>query len=216
MKDMINFLKLCKYSFKFKTNVIFLGVFFVIGLINEIVTKGTQYLGGFYIVICSIYMFQFIMSLSMSDMIQSSGIGRRIQLDMPVKLNVFMSVVLYTLLIIYRIIMTGMHPELSRDIAVSLFMIDVMFFLLFIYTAFVYKYFLASVLVFCFTFVFVISGLNIINNLDLFNRLSLTDAIVIGYIVILIGAILQYLICRLLIRVPISQRAFRGIFKDAK
>ena len=216
MKDMINFLKLCKYSFKFKTNVIFLGVFFMIGLINEIVTKGTQYLGGFYIVICSIYMFQFIMSLSMSDMIQSSGIGRRIQLDMPVKLNVFMSVVLYTLLIIYRIIMTGMHPELSRDIAVSLFMIDVMFFLLFIYTAFVYKYFLASVLVFCFTFVFVISGLNIINNLDLFNRLSLTDAIVIGYIVILIGAILQYLICRLLIRVPISQRAFRGIFKDAK
>lgn len=216
MKDMINFLKLCKYSFKFKTNVIFLGVFFVIGLINEIVTKGTQYLGGFYIVICSIYMFQFIMSLSMSDMIQSSGIGRRIQLDMPVKLNVFMSVVLYTMLIIYRIIMTGMHPELSRDIAVSLLMIDIMFFILFIYTAFVYKYFIASVVIFCFTFVFVTSGLNIINNLDLFNRLSLTNAIVIGYIVIMIGAILQYLICKLLIRVPISQRAFRGIFKDAK
>ena len=216
MKEMMNFIKLCKYSFKFKTNTVFLGVFFVIGLINEIVTKGTQYLGGFYIVICSIYMFQFVMSLSMSDMIQSSGIGRRIQLDIPVKLNVVMSVVLYTALIIFRIIMTGMHPELANEIAVSLLMIDVMFFVLFIYTAFVYKYFLASVLIFCFTFVFITSGLNIINNLELFSNVTLTDAIVGGYIVILIGAILQYLICRLLIRVPISQRAFRGIFKDAK
>ena len=180
MKEMMNFIKLCKYSFKFKTNTVFLGVFFVIGLINEIVTKGTQYLGGFYIVICSIYMFQFVMSLSMSDMIQSSGIGRRIQLDIPVKLNVVMSVVLYTALIIFRIIMTGMHPELANEIAVSLLMIDVMFFVLFIYTAFVYKYFLASVLIFCFTFVFITSGLNIIHNLELFSNVTLTDAIVGG------------------------------------
>ena len=216
MKEMIKFLKLCKYSFKYKTNLAFLGVFLAIGVINELVTKGTQYLGGFYVVICSIYMFQFIMSLSMSDMIQSSGIGRRIQLDMPVKLNVTLSVVLYTLRVIYRIAMNSLHPELAREIAISLLMIDIMFFELFIYTAFVYKYFIASVVVFCFTFVFVTSGLNIINNLKFLNGVTLGQAIALGYIVIAVGAAIQYLICRMLIRVPISQRAFRGIFKDAK
>lgn len=216
MKDTIKFLKLCKYSFKFKTNIIFLIIFFVIGLINEIVTKGTQYLGGFYIVLTSIYLFQFVMSLSMSDMIQSSSIGRRIQLDMPVKLNGILSIVLYTLLIIFRLSMARIHPENIRDNTSSLLMIDIMFFILFIYTGFVYKYFLVSVLIFCFTFVFITTGMNIMNSLDLFTKVSLTEVVIFGYIVIFIGAILQYLICRLLIRVPISQRAFRGVFKDAR
>ena len=131
MKDMIKFLKLCKYSFKFKTNCIFLIIFFIIGVINEVVTKGTQYLGGFYIVLTSIYLFHFVMSLSMSDMIQSSGIGRRIQLDMPVKLNGFLSIVLYSLLIVFRLSMARIHPEYIVDNTSSLLMIDIMFFLLF-------------------------------------------------------------------------------------
>ncbi|MBR6147193.1 MAG: hypothetical protein IKQ44_02420 [Lachnospiraceae bacterium] len=216
MKDMIKFLKLCKYSFKFKTNCIFLIIFFIIGVINEVVTKGTQYLGGFYIVLTSIYLFQFVMSLSMSDMIQSSGIGRRIQLDMPVKLNGFLSIVLYTLLIVFRLSMARIHPEYIVDNTSSLLMIDIMFFLLFIYTGFVYKYFIVSILVFCFTFAFITTGMNIMNSLDIFSKVSLNDVVIFGYIVIIIGVILQYLICKILIRKPISQRAFRGVFKDAK
>ena len=66
MKDMIKFLKLCKYSFKFKTNCIFLIIFFIIGVINEVATKGTQYLGGFYIVLTSIYLFQFVDQIGIS------------------------------------------------------------------------------------------------------------------------------------------------------
>ena len=216
MKEMIRFLKLCKFSFKFKTNMIFLIVFFVIGVINELVTGGTQYLGGFYIVLCSIYMFQFVMSLSMSDMIQASPIGRRIQLDMPVKLNAFLAIVLYTFLAIFRIYMARMNPANERDITISLFMIDVMFFEIFIYTAFVYKYFLVSVFVFCFTFAFLANGLHITSKLGILHNLTLNYSVLIGYLVILIGAILQYLICRLLVKKPISQRAFRGIFKDAR
>ena len=185
-------------------------------MINEVVTKGTQYLGGFYIVLTSIYLFQFVMSLSMSDMIQSSGIGRRIQLDMPVKLNGFLSIVLYTLLIVFRLSMARIHPEYIVDNTSSLLMIDIMFFLLFIYTGFVYKYFIVSIVVFCFTFAFITTGMNIMNSLDIFSKVSLNDVVIFGYNVIIIGVIIQYLICKILIRKPISQRAFRGVFKDAK
>ncbi|MBO4337850.1 MAG: hypothetical protein J5842_07225 [Lachnospiraceae bacterium] len=215
MADTIKFLKLCKYSFRYKTNIVFLILFLAIGIMNEVIAHGTQYLGGFYIVLCSIYMFQFIMSLSMSDMIQSSGIGRRIQLDIPVRLNVMMSVLLYTLLVIYRICMAKIHPENEPQIASSLLMINIMFFILFIYTGFVYKYFLISILVFCFTAVFVMTGSNILLSLPGF-MVSLKAAVFIGYVGIVIGAAVQYIICRALVKIPISQRAFRGIFKEAK
>ena len=215
MTETFKYLKLCKYSFKFKTNMIFLILFFAIGVINEVVTGGTEYLGGFYIVLTSIYMFQFIMSLSMSDMIQASGIGRKIHLDVPVMLNVMLSTVLYTLLVVYRLCMAKMHPENATQIATSLMTIDIMFFVLFIYTGFVYKFFLASVLVFAFTFAFVIGGANLLRFIPGL-QITMPLAIITGYAAIVFGAILQYLICRALVDKPISQRAFRGIFKDAR
>jgi hypothetical protein len=215
MTETMKYLKLCKYSFRFKTNIAFLILFLAIGVINELVTSGTEYLGGFYIVLTSVYMFQFIMSLSMSDMIQASGIGRRIHLDVPVMLNVLLSTVLYTLLVIYRFIMAYLHPEKATQIATSLLMIDIMFFVLFIYTGFVYKYFLASLLVFAFTFVFVVGGSNFLIGLPGL-VITMPMAAIIGYVAILAGAILQYLICKALVNKPISQRAFRGIFKEAR
>ena len=162
------------------------------------------------------YMFQFVMSLSMSDMIQSSGIGRRIQLDIPVKLNLTLSFVLFTVLIIFRSIMAGRYPEKANEIATSLFVIDILIFQLFIYTAVVYKYFLASIIIFCLVIGFVTAGLTFITNLDMFGGLTLSTSIILGYVLIAVGAALQYLICRLIIRKPVSQRAFRGIFRDAK
>lgn len=213
MKD---FFALCKYSFKFSTNITFMLIFLGIGVVTEVVSKGTQYLGGFYVVLCSMYMFQFVMSLSMSDMIQSSGIGRRIQLDIPVKLNLTLSFVLFTVLIIFRSIMAGRYPEKANEIATSLFVIDILIFQLFIYTAVVYKYFLASIIIFCLVIGFVTAGLTFITNLDMFGGLTLSTSIILGYVLIAVGAALQYLICRLIIRKPVSQRAFRGIFRDAK
>ncbi len=216
MKEMKDFFALCKYSFKFSTNITFMLIFLGIGVVTEVVSKGTQYLGGFYVVLCSMYMFQFVMSLSMSDMIQSSGIGRRIQLDIPVKLNLTLSFVLFTVLIIFRSIMAGRYPEKANEIATSLFVIDILIFQLFIYTAVVYKYFLASIIIFCLVIGFVTAGLTFITNLDMFGGLTLSTSIILGYVLIAVGAALQYLICRLIIRKPVSQRAFRGIFRDAK
>ena len=215
MAETFKYLKLCKYSFKFKTNIAFLILFFAIGVINELVTSGTEYLGGFYIVLTGIYMFQFIMSLSMSDMIQSSGIGRKIHLDVPVTLNVMLSIVLYTLLVAYRLCMAHLHPEKAPRIATSLLMIDVMFFVLFIYTGFVYKYFLVTILIFAFTFAFVLTGSNILMRIPGL-VITMPVAVIAGYAAIFFGAILQYIICRALVNIPISQRAFRGIFKEAR
>ena len=216
MREMKDFFTLCKYSFKFTTNITFMLIFLGIGVVTEVVSKGTQYLGGFYVVLCSMYMFQFVMSLSMSDMIQSSGIGRRIQLDIPVKLNLTLSFVLITILIIFRSVMAGRYPEKANEIATSLFVIDILIFQLFIYTAVVYKYFLASIIIFCLVIGFITAGLTFITNLDMFGGLTLSTSIILGYVLIAVGAALQYLICRLIIRKPVSQRAFRGIFRDAK
>ncbi len=215
MKETINFLKLCKYSFRYKTNLFFLFLFFGIGVMNELVTKGTEFLGAFYIVLCSIYLFQFIMSLAMSEMIQSSGISHRIHVDIPVKLNVTMSLILYTLVIIFRIAMANMYPEKANDIASSLFIIDILFFVLFIYTAFVYKYFLVSIVLFCFVAPFIMSGYNIVFRL-MGSQISLKVAVLSGYAAIALGALSQYLICLALAKKPIAQRAFRGIFRQAK
>ncbi len=215
MSEMIRFIKLSRYSFKFRTNVIFLLLFFGIGVLNEVVTGGTQYLGAFYIVLSSMYMFQFIMSLAMSDMIQSSGIGRRIHLDIPVKLNLVLSLIFYTLVVVFRLSMSALHPEKAVDIASSLMVIDVMVLIIFIYAAVVFKYFLSSIIAFCLLFSCVIGGTRIIMTLPgVF--VTMKAAVITGYAAILIGSAMQYLICRTLLKKPIAQRAFRGIFKDAK
>ena len=206
MKEMKDFFALCKYSFKFTTNITFMLIFLGIGVVTEVVSKGTQYLGGFYVVLCSMYMFQFVMSLSMSDMIQSSGIGRRIQLDIPVKLNLTLSFVLFTILIIFRSVMAGRYPEKANEIADKLKALGIR----------VNKYFLASIIIFCLVIGFITAGLTFITNLDMFGGLTLSTSIILGYVLIAVGAALQYLICRLIIRKPVSQRAFRGIFRDAK
>ena len=216
MKELINCFKLCKYSYQIKTNIIFLILFMSIGILNEVASQGTSYLGGFYIVMCGIYIFQFVMSLCMSDMIMSSWLGRRVQLDIPVKLNSIVSLILYTILGLFRLYLTGRYPEKANEIAASLLAINIMFFFIFIYAAVVYKYFIVSIVVFCFTITFAITGFNILNNIEVLSNITIGQAVASGYIIIVVGTILQYLICRLLIKKPITQRAFRGIFKNAK
>jgi len=215
MNDLIKAVKLIKYGFRFNLNIVILLLFLVLGFVVEIGSEGSSYIGGFYIVLCGMYMFQFVMSLNMSDMIASSGFSRKTQLKIPCVLNGFATLVLYTALVIIKSINIARNPESETIMVVSLLMVIILEFTICIYAAVVYKYFVVTVIIYTIMIVIIMTFANLINAIaDI--QLSFSLTALIGYVVIGIGIILQYVISLLIIKKPISQTAFRGIFKDAK
>ena len=97
MKEYIKLLKLCRYGFRFKLNLACFLIFLGVGILIEIVSKGENMLGGFYIVLCSMYMYQFFISLSLTDMIQSSGLKYKLNAVLPVAANVIFCFIFITI-----------------------------------------------------------------------------------------------------------------------
>ena len=73
-------LSLVKYGFKLKSNIAMLVFFLIIGFIVEIGSKGTNLIGGVYFMLIGLFAFQLIMSLTLSNFIQTSPAKKRLQI----------------------------------------------------------------------------------------------------------------------------------------
>ena len=73
IKDIKMGFTLSKYGLKVKLQLGMAAFFFAIGVVVDIVSKGSSYIGGFYIILAGMFIFQCIISMDASTLIQSSG-----------------------------------------------------------------------------------------------------------------------------------------------
>lgn len=211
--------QLMKYGYRIKMNVIFMLVILVIGIIVEITSEGTSFLGGFYLMMTGMFAYQLIMSMDISEMVQTSAMKRRLQVELPVVASTVVYLAAYTFLLVERVILIYQNPQGKEEALYTLFTIVLMMVTIYIFTAICYKYFVAGFILFLILFIGVDTGAVILWNNGIgawLCQIGLGWLAVLGYAVVLLGGGIEYLLGSLLYRKPLSEFAFRGIFKDAK
>ena len=215
LKDIKLGFKLLRYGYKLKLNVIMLVFFAVIGIASDIMSKGTTIIGGIYFMMSGMFTFQLIMSMDVSELIQSTSLKKKLQIYIPVMSSTVINLVIFTFLVVERVILI----QYGVADKTQLFTLDVALLIVYLYTSICYKYFVLGFIVFMVLFmgVFtVLSGAAFVPVSNAVFKLGLPVVALLGYIAIFAGGALEILIGELLYKKPLSEFAFRGFFRDAK
>ena len=219
LKDLKMGFQLMKYGYKIKMNVIMMVVILAFGIVAEISSKGTSFLGGFYLMMTGMFAYQLIMSMDISEMVQSSAAKRKLQVGLPVVASTVVYLASYTFLLVERVILIYQNPQSKEELLYTLFTILLIMITVYIFSSICYKYFVAGFILFLILFIGVDTGAVILWNNGIgawLCQIGLGWLAVLGYAVVLLGGGIEYLLGSLLYRKPLSEFAFRGIFKDAK
>ena len=219
LKDLKMGFQLMKYGYKIKMNVIMMVVILAFGIVAEISSKGTSFLGGFYLMMTGMFAYQLIMSMDISEMVQSSAAKRKLQVGLPVVASTVVYLASYTFLLVERVILIHQNPQSKEELLYTLFTILLIMITVYIFSSICYKYFVAGFILFLILFLGVDTGAVILWNNGIgawLCQIGLGWLAVLGYAVVLLGGGIEYLLGSLLYRKPLSEFAFRGIFKDAK
>ena len=214
LKDIKLGFKLLRYGYKLKLNVIMLVLFAVIGIASDIMSKGTTIIGGVYFMMSGMFTFQLIMSMDVSELIQSTSLKKKLQIYIPV-----INLVIFTFLVVERVILIQYGVADKTQLVYTLFTIDVVLLIVYLYTSICYKYYVLGFIAFMVLFmgVFtVLSGAAFVPVSNAVFKLGLPVVALLGYIAIFAGGALEILIGELLYKKPLSEFAFRGFFRDAK
>ena len=194
-------------------------VILALGIVAEISSKGTSFLGGFYLMMTGMFAYQLIMSMDISEMVQSSAAKRKLQVGLPVVASTVVYLASYTFLLVERVILIHQNPQSKEELLYTLFTILLIMITVYIFSSICYKYFVAGMILFLILFIGVDTGAVILWNNGIgawLCQIGLGWLAVLGYAVVLLGGGIEYLLGSLLYRKPLSEFAFRGIFKDAK
>ena len=95
LKDIKLGFKLLRYGYKLKLNVIMLVFFAVFGIASDIMSKGTTIIGGVYFMMSGMFTFQLIMSMDVSELIQSTSLKKKLQIYIPVMSSTVINLVIF-------------------------------------------------------------------------------------------------------------------------
>ena len=219
LKDIKLGFKLLKYGYKLKLNIFMLAFFSIFGIVSDIMSKGTSIIGGIYIMMCGMFTFQLIMSMDVSELIQSTSLKKKLQTYIPVMSSTVINLVVFTFLVIERVILIQNSVADEKQLIFTLFTLDVVLLAVYLYTSICYKYFVLGFIVFMVLFMSiftVLSGVAFVPVSNAVFKLGLPVVALLGYIVIFVGGALEILIGELLYKKPLSEFAFRGFFREAK
>lgn len=217
LKDIILGFKLVKYGYKLKENILMLAFFTAIGIFVEIQSKGTSLIGGLYFMLVGMCAYQLIMSVDVSEYIQTSAMKRKLQLTIPVITSTVLYLFIFTFIMIEKCILINMYPENQKLLIMSLVQLELIMLIVFAFSSICYKYFLLGFLLFLVLyFAVIIISAFLFNTPFASTVLSIPLGVfaVTGYLVIFIGAALEYFIGAKLYNKPLSPFAFKGLLKD--
>lgn len=214
LKEFLLSIRLVKYGLQYKLQLALTAVFAIIGILIEWFYKGKSFLGGFYFFMSAIFIFQLIISMDTSTLIQSSSKKRSFQLRYPYIASAPFIILVYTISVIILAVNADyssleaiyMQSKNALGLALALFFTT-------IYLGLCYKYMIASSIAFVFVMIPLLSALQL--PLEIYNRIfaiQLVPAIILGYVIVIGGIALSYLFARLLYRKPLSELAFKSAF----
>lgn len=215
-------LKLVKYGLSFKMQIALAILFCLFGLITEYVSRSSNLLGGFYILISAMFVIQLVISMDISLLVQTSPYKKKLQTSMPVLACVPIMLGAYTVEVLIKGYFLYFHPEISADagqqasIKGGLEGVIVLLFVTAIYMGFCFKYFAAAmiglfVVVLPISIVFQMPFL-----VNFIGQLPFGWIVLAGYILIPLGEFLAYQLSRLLYKKDLSRYAFGASLKRAE
>jgi len=150
--------------------------------------------------------------MCMSTLVTASPYGKRIQTSIASCGDLIFSLVSTTIIVIMKAVEVALYPQ-QKDVLISVFVIlSVMMLVLHIYTAFVYKFYVLSI-VLLFVIIWPISfymGYSV-SGPSSFSLptipVSFAGAVLIAYASTLIGVGLQCVLAKLIYRAPLSKYA---------
>ena len=125
LKDIKLGFKLLRYGYKLKLNIFMLAFFAIFGIASDIMSKGTSIIGGIYIMMCGMFTFQLIMSMDVSELIQSTSLKKKLQIYIPVLSSTVINLIVFTFLVIERVILIQNSVADEKQLIFTLFTLDV-------------------------------------------------------------------------------------------
>ena len=209
--------QLMKYGYKIKMNVIMMIVILAFGIVAEISSKGTSFLGGFYLMMTGMFAYQLIMSMDISEMVQSSAAKRKLQVGLPVVASTVVYLASYTFLLVERVILIHQNPQSKEELLYTLFTILLIMITVYIFSSICYKYFVAGFILFLILFIGVDTGAVILWNNGIgawLCQIGLGWLAVLGYAVVLLGGGIEYLLGSLLYRKSLRMQNKNRLCKE--
>lgn len=202
-----------KFGFQRRLQLGSMAMFYLIGVVIELATHGTFWLGMFFMMLAPMYMVQVIYSMCMSTLVTASPYGKQIQTSIVSCGDLFFSLVSMTIIVIMKAVEVALYPQ-QKDALISVFVIlSVMMLVLHIYTAFVYKFYVISLVLMLLTIWpisfymgYSVSGSSISFALPTI-PISFVGAVLLAYASTLLGVGLQYVLAKLIYRAPLSKYA---------
>lgn len=194
-----------KFGFQRRLQLGSMVIFYLIGVVIELATRGIFWLGMFFMMMAPMYMMQVIYSMCMSTLVTASPYGKRIQTSIASCGDLIFSLVSTTIIVIMKAVEVALYPQ-QKDVLISVFVIlSVMMLVLHIYIAFVYKFYVLSI-VLLFVIIWPISfymGYSV-SGPSSFSLptipVSFAGAVLIAYASTLIGVGLQCVLAKLIYR----------------
>ena len=208
--------KLLKYGYKLKMNVVTLILFLAIGVFSEVMAKGTSLVGGVYFMIGGMFAYQMVMSMDVSQMIQSTAMKKKLQIYIPAMVSFIIYIVIFTFLVIEKVILIQNHAAKPSELVNTLLWVEMIMASVYIFVSICYKFFVLGFIVFMAIDMSMFMGLLTSGIMAAMEKLSFGATIVMGYAIIILGTLLVVGVGKLLYKKPLSEFAFRGIFRDAK
>ncbi len=229
MKELKKALVACKYGLNYKQLVSCGVIMFVLGLamlVVDIVSpsmdsgRGIITFSGVYMMIIADYIFQLLVTVSITGMVQASPKSKKWQSDIPCLFSGVMQVGIYTVIVIFQLVCVALVPGYQQEgmteyYMVRLILLAVFSFVFSLYMAICYKFFIVSTIGFTVLLVGTLSMSDRLGNLSFLQGGSMLFYIVLGYVLVLAGIFVQYLVSNLLYRRPFDRLAFKTALNRA-
>jgi hypothetical protein len=212
IKELLNAYKIVKYGLRPRKQLMFALFFAAIGIVLEIVSKGRNLVGAFYIILTGLFIHQLIISSDMSTLVQSSPYKKKIQCVYPiisVTPWIYLSI---TILVIINAISARESAEAYDAMCRMTMQLAMLVFTTVIYFAFSYKYFVLSTIVLFAVACFLPSIFAWDNPISM----MFTDygvCVLTLYLSATVGIMISWFASRLVYKKEFSRIAFMGLIK---
>lgn len=212
-------LKLVKYGLTFKMQIAFSVIFLLFGVFVEFAGRGRNMLGGFYIVLSAMFVIQLIISMDISTMVQTSPYKKKLQTSIPILTCTPIMLFSYTVVVLIRLYYIYLDPAISENpenqgaVKAGLMAIILLLFFVSAYMGICFKYFLVSLIglvLFVYPISFIFHELSIYK---IVNEIPTAAIVAAGYVLIIAGQCISYLLTRLTYKKDLSKYAFGAAMK---
>ena len=203
-------LKSLKYAYGIKPNFFLMIVFLLISLVFYTIGPkiNSRFLGGYMLMCMAILPTQMVYSLSVSNIVQSSPLKKKMQTIVPAVFTCGNLVIMYSINVLIYGVMVWVHPESVLEMGNEVLLLAVTMMVMSIYMGLAYKYFVVSVIMFLFVYFSLYTGRNFVI-LDQFGSgvVFFGTMALLGLVSVVAGGFMQYLVSLLVYKAPMSKMA---------